>query len=78
MSDETEDADAVDAELRVDRTQLSIVPLGDDSDVKRYWHSRTPEERLRHVELLRRIAYGPAATERIERVLEVVQVDWPP
>jgi hypothetical protein len=77
MSDETEDADAVDSELRVDRTAFSVVPLDDDAE-KRYWHSRTPEERLRHVELLRRIAYGRAATERIERVFEVVQVDWPP
>jgi hypothetical protein len=76
MSDETENADAVDSELRVDRTQLSLVPLGDDSDVIRYWHSRTPEERLQHAEMLRRINYGAAATERIKRVLEVVPISW--
>jgi hypothetical protein len=76
MSGETVDTDAVDSELRVDRTQLSLVSLGDDSDVRHYWHSRTPAERLRHAELLRRINYGSAATERLERVLEVVPVGW--
>jgi hypothetical protein len=76
MEKRSGDADPMDSELHVDRTQLSLVPLGDDSDVKRYWHSRTPAERLRHAELLRRINYGSAATERLERVLEVVPLGW--
>jgi hypothetical protein len=62
---------------RVDRTELSV---GDHSAVeaeeRAYWHSRTPAERLRHVELLRRINYGDRATGRLQRVLEVAAVPW--
>jgi hypothetical protein len=62
--------------MRLDRTALSVVPLFDDSDEKRYWHSRSPAERLRHAELLRRINYGHRATARLEWVLEVVPLAW--
>ena len=57
----------------MDRTELSLVPL-DPEEAKRYWHSRTPAERLRHVEVLRRIKYGSAALGRMERVLEIVSL----
>ena len=61
---------------RVDRTAFSVAPLFDDSDDRRYWHSRSPAERLRHVETLRWISYGSRATERIQRVLEVIPLTW--
>jgi hypothetical protein len=61
---------------RVDRTALSLVPLFDESDEVEYWRSRTPAERLAHLETLRRINYGSAATGRLERVLEVVRLPW--
>jgi len=39
-----------------------------------YWHSRTPQERLEALELMRRRAYGyDQATARLQRVLEIVQ-----
>ena len=57
---------------RLDRTALSVAPLFDNSDETEYWHSRTAEERLRHVEVLRRINHGHRATARLQRVLEVV------
>lgn len=39
-----------------------------------YWHSRTPQERLKALELMRRRAYGyDQATARLQRVLEIVQ-----
>jgi hypothetical protein len=60
---------------RVDRSSLSIVPLHDDSDERHYWHSRSVAERLRHVELLRRINYGDRATGRLERVIEMVPLE---
>ena len=64
-------------EPRVDRTELRFVPLSEsEKEEKRYWQSRTPAERLRHAELLRRINYGAAATARMERVLEVVPAPW--
>ena len=36
--------------------------------------SKTPLERLRALEYLRRMAYGPAATARLQRVLSVAQL----
>lgn len=62
--------------MRVDRKIISIARLGDDSDVKAYWMSRTPEERLRHLEILRRMNYGHRATERLSRFLEIVERTW--
>lgn len=38
-----------------------------------YWWSRPPEERLRHIETLRRLNYGNRATARLQRVLEVTE-----
>jgi len=41
----------------------------------KYWHSRTPQERLWALELMRQEAYGyDPATARLQRVLEIVQL----
>jgi hypothetical protein len=56
-----------------DRMALSVARLGDEADRRTYWHSRTPQARLRHVELLRRLNHGSKATARLQRVLEVVR-----
>ena len=40
---------------------------------REYWLAQTPQERLRHVETLRRMNYGYRATTRLQRVLEVVE-----
>ena len=58
---------------KIDKTALSLSPLDEHSDEKTYWLSRTPHERLRHVEMLRRINYGDQATARIQRVLDYVE-----
>jgi hypothetical protein len=58
------------------RTALSVAPLFDSSDERSFWISRTPAERLRYLEVLRRINYGPRAFGRLERVLEVVPLGW--
>jgi hypothetical protein len=52
---------------------VSLAPCIDTSDEKDYWLSRTPSERLQHIEVLRRINYGHHATARLQRVLEVAQ-----
>ena len=41
-----------------------------------YWHSRTPQERVLAVELMRQRAYGYDAltAPRLQRVLEIVQL----
>jgi hypothetical protein len=60
-------------ELRVDRKVLLISSEFGDSEKKAYWLSRTPHERLRHLEILRRINYGDEATARLQRVLELAE-----
>lgn len=64
-------------EPRVDRTAFSIVSSFEDADAEdaAYWRSRTPAERLAHLELLRRINYGDAAAGRLQPVLEI---GWSP
>jgi hypothetical protein len=59
--------------LKLDKTALSLAPGFDTSDEKAYWFSRTPSERLQHMEVLRRINYGHHATARLQRVFEVAQ-----
>ena len=60
--------------LRMNKKVLTVARLKDPSDEKKYWLSRTPYERLRMVELLRRINYGArACTSRLQRVLEIAQ-----
>ena len=61
--------------FKMDKGVLSIVSLAEESDEKKYWHSKTPYERLEAVELMRQINYGyDPATSRVQRVLEVVQL----
>ena len=57
----------------IDKTKLSVVHEFDKAEEKAYWLSRTLEERLRHVETLRRMNYGDKATARLQRVIEVVK-----
>lgn len=59
--------------LRVDRTVIVSANLNDQSDEKEFWLSRTAQERLRHLEILRRINYGHLATTRLQRVFEVAE-----
>ena len=59
---------------RLDRDAFSVVSLDEESDETEYWLTRTPQERLFHLERLRRMNYGHQATERLQRVLEVVEL----
>ena len=58
---------------RVDRSTLSVTPLDDSQDEKAYWLAQTPQERLLHLEMLRRINYGHRATARLQRFFVVVE-----
>ena len=60
--------------LKIDRSNLVVSDLTEISDEKEYWLERTPLERLRQIEILRRINYGHRATGRMKRVLEIVDV----
>jgi len=59
--------------LKIDRKAFSVGSLTDPSDEKAYWLGCTPSERLKQVEILRRINYGHRATVRLQRVLEITE-----
>ena len=61
---------------KVDRKTLSVLSSFEEADEvdKAYWHSKTPQERMAALELMRQINYGyDPTTERLQRVLEVVE-----
>lgn len=62
-------------DLRLDKTKIAVVSSFDNSDEKEYWLSRTPEERIAHIEYLRHINYGAEAAKRLQRILEVVKCE---
>ena len=67
---------ADEAKYRIDRSAFSVASLGDVSDERAYWLSKTPLERIEAVEYLRRIAYGhEAATSRLQRFFEVAELE---
>ena len=59
----------------MDRTALSVTSLTDDSGDREFWLSKTPEERLAAMELLRAVNYGyDPLSARLQRVLSVTQL----
>jgi hypothetical protein len=57
---------------RIDKTSLSVVSLSDESDEKAYWLSKSPEDRLEAIELMRQINYGyDPSTTRLQRILTI-------
>ena len=56
----------------MDKTAFSVVSLNDEPDEKDYWLSKTPQERVQTIELLRQLNYGyDPATARLQRVFGV-------
>jgi hypothetical protein len=65
-------------EVRLDKSVLEVFSSFEEAEAadRAYWHSRTPEERLQAVELMRQSAYGyDPATARLQRVLEIAQLE---
>jgi hypothetical protein len=58
----------------LDRSAFSIRTLDDQDDDRDYWQGKSPTEKLAALEYLRRMAYGAAATARLQRVLAVVEL----
>jgi hypothetical protein len=58
---------------RLEKTQISFHSLTDEPDDRAYWLSRPVNERFKHIEMLRVMNYGDAATSRISRFFEVVE-----
>jgi hypothetical protein len=59
--------------IKLDKKAFSVASLSDGLTDKDYWLSVEPIERLRHIEVLRRINYGPRAAARLQRILEVTE-----
>lgn len=73
MPDPRESPDGFETEQpRLDRSVVRVFSSHAEADAadKAYWLSRTPHERLRHMEILRRMNYGPRAIARLQRILE--------
>ena len=69
--DSPQEPDDLVAGAKLDKTAYSFARLGDEPDDAAYWRSRTPQERLEAVELLRQINYGKdACSGRLQRVFE--------
>ena len=58
---------------RLDKTVFSVASLFDESDEKAYWLAQSYQQRLKHMEYLRRINYGYHVTPRLQRFFEVAQ-----
>ena len=64
---------AIDA-FKMDKATFSVLSSFEEADEadKTYWHSKTPQERLEALELMRQINYGYNPTaEGLQKVLEV-------
>ena len=60
-------------DFKIDRRFFTVASLSDQSDDRDYWFARSPIERLRNIEVLRRINYGHLAAARLQRVLEIIE-----
>jgi hypothetical protein len=60
---------------RVDKTAFSVASLAEADDDKAYWRSKSVDERLRAVELMRQVIYGyQPASGRLQRIFEVAEL----
>lgn len=58
--------------IKMDKSVFSVGSLTDESDEKEFWLSKTPEERLEAMELLRQLNYGyDPASARLQRIFTV-------
>jgi hypothetical protein len=53
-----------------------MAPLDEDAGADEDAWSRTPDERLAHVEMRRGIDDGEAVAGRLQRAFEVTEVPW--
>ena len=61
--------------LKMDKTAFQVVSLDEASSEKDFWLSKSPQERLDALEVMRQIIYGyDPATARLQRVFEITQL----
>lgn len=60
--------------FHLDRSIITISSLHEPSDEKEYWATKTPEERMAAIEIMRQIVYGyDPSTTRLQRVLTITK-----
>ena len=62
--------------FKMDKATFSVLSSFEEADEvdKAYWHSKSPQERLEVLELMRQINYDyDPVTDRLQRVLEIVE-----
>jgi lysozyme family protein len=61
---------------KMDKTAFAVMTLAEAAETDRtYWWSKTSEERLAALELMRQIHYGyDPATERLQRVFRIIEL----
>lgn len=78
MPKQSEPEDEIDTgQLPSDRSDSTVFSSFAEREAadRAYWHSRTPQERVAALELMRQKAYGyDPATARLQRVLEITQL----
>ena len=63
--------------FKMDKEEFSVLSSFEEADEvdKAYWHSKTPQERMEALELMRQITYGyDPTTQRLQRVLEIAEL----
>jgi len=65
----------IDDASSLDRSAFSVTTLSGQSDDRAYWQSQSPEQRLKAVEQLRQLNYDYDPSERLQRVLDVAQLE---
>ena len=59
---------------KLDKNTISIASLKDETDEKVYWFSKTPQERIAAMEVMRKIIYGyDPTTTRLQRFFEITE-----
>jgi hypothetical protein len=62
-------------ELRLDKTAFEVGELHNEGDDRHFWWSKSPDERLMALELMRQSAFGyDPLTDRLQRVFAVASL----
>ena len=60
--------------INIDKSQFMVLSMDEKGNVNNYWHSKSPKERLRAIEIMRSINYGQdISTKRLQRIFEVIE-----
>lgn len=64
-------------DIQINKKEIRVFSSFEESDAadREFWHSKSPDERLAALELMRQSAYGyeNPTTRRLQRVLEIVK-----